>query len=315
MAGKDPPVLCCSPDAGQLCVTFLAMFLVSLAGCTVRDSVPSTSQNDSGVSTAAGRDSSNAVLRGRITVDGSSTVYPITQAAAEDFLKLHGKVTIPVGVAGTGGGFKRFVIDDLDICDASRPIETEEIETCRRNGVAYLELPIGLDGISIVVNPANTWCPALSVAQLKRLWESGSTLRTWNELDPAFPKQDIILYGPDPDSGTFRILHAGCLRAPGKQPHRLHAKLQRLCARAGGRRGRRVLAYFGYAYYSMNRGAVRAVRIVSTLDGARKWQKYAGRGRSHRGDDIERTVRTVVPAALSVRQSAGSKAAPRLPRF
>src|ERR1700689_4033775 len=109
MAGKDPPVLCCSPDAGQLCVTFLAMFLASLAGCTVRDPVPSPSQKETGLPTTADRGrasnegasnkgTSETVLRGRITIDGSSTVYPITQAAAEDFLKLHRKVTIPVGV-------------------------------------------------------------------------------------------------------------------------------------------------------------------------------------------------------------------------
>ena len=207
------------------------------------------------ITTQDGIRSPNAVLRGRITIDGSSTVYPITQAAAEEFMKLHPKVAIPVGVAGTGGGFKRFVVDELDICDASRPIEPDEIEACRKNGVRYLELPIGIDGISVVVNAKNTWCESLTVGQLKRLWESGSRIQTWNELDPAFPKQEIVLYGPDTDSGTFEYFtevicgRRGNSRTDYTPSSNDNVLIQGVEGDAGA------LGYFGYAYYSMNRGA------------------------------------------------------------
>ena len=132
----------------------LAFFAVA-AGCSIRDAERSSSTGEASIAQFDRRWDrfDRTFLRGRITVDGSSTVYPITQAAAEEFMKRHPKVAIPIGVAGTAGGFKRFVVDELDICDASRPIEPEEVDACRRNGVGYLELPIGIDGISVVVNP------------------------------------------------------------------------------------------------------------------------------------------------------------------
>jgi len=243
------------------------MLAIGLAGCTIRDAEPSgLADGGVGITTGAAGGSPEAVLRGRITIDGSSTVYPITQAAAEEFMKLHAKVTIPVGVAGTGGGFKRFVVDDLDVCDASRPIEPDEIEACRQEGVRYLELPIGIDGISVVVNIKNTWCQSLSVGQLERLWKSGSRVQTWNELDPTFPKQEIVLYGPDTDSGTFEYFtdvicgRRGNSRTDYTPSSNDNVLIQGVEGDTGA------LGYFGYAYYSMNRGNLRALRIVPAAD-------------------------------------------------
>ncbi len=265
MEGKDVLVLCCSRLSNPSCATLLAILATVLVGCTIRDAEPSDSADGNAAMTRGdGSDSSHAALRGRISIDGSSTVYPITQAAAEEFMKLHPKVAIPIDVAGTGGGFKRFVVDDLDVCDASRPIEAEEIEACRNNGVGYLELPIGIDGLSVVVNAKNTWCNSLTVGQLKRLWESGSRLQTWDELDPAFPQQEIVLYGPDTDSGTFEYFtevicgRRGNSRTDYTPSSNDNVLIQGVEGDAGA------LGYFGYAYYSLNRGPLRALRIVPT---------------------------------------------------
>jgi phosphate transport system substrate-binding protein len=241
--------------------------MAGLAGCRIRDAELSTgSGSESAGTTQNAFGSSRSTLRGRITIDGSSTVYPITQAAAEEFMKQHPKVTVSVAVAGTGGGFKRFVVDDLDVCDASRPIEPEESDACRQNGVSYVELKIGIDGLSVVVNAKNTWCEYLTVEQLKALWESGSKFKYWNELDPAFPHQEIVLYGPDTDSGTFEYFtevicgRRGNSRTDYTPSSNDNVLIQGVEGDAGA------LGYFGYAYYSSNRGPLRALRIVPAGD-------------------------------------------------
>lgn len=225
-----------------------------LVGCTVRDAEwPS----DSGSSTAT-----DAALSGRITIDGSSTVYPITQAVAEEFMKLHPNVGIPVGLAGTGGGLKRFVVGQLDICDASRQIDPGEVDACRKNGVDYVELKVGIDGLSVVVNPRNTWCDHLSVGQLKRLWEAGSKIRKWNELDPAFPNEDILLYGPDADSGTFEYFTEAVCGKPGNSRTDYQPSSNDNVLIQGVKGDVGALGYFGYAYYAMNKDSLKVLRIA-----------------------------------------------------
>jgi len=267
MRSKDDPLLCHSSVPTQSLLALFAVLMTGLAGCRIRDAeLPTSSQSQSESTRENGSSSSQTVLRGRITIDGSSTVYPITQAAAEDFMKRYPKVAVPVGVAGTGGGFKRFVVDELDICDASRPIEPDEIDACRKNSVSYLELKIGIDGLSVVVNAKNTWCEDLTVEQLKTLWESGSQIKYWNELDPAFPHQEIVLYGPDTDSGTFEYFtevicgRRGNSRTDYTPSSNDNILIQGVEGDAGA------LGYFGYAYYSSNRGPLRALRIVPAGD-------------------------------------------------
>jgi phosphate binding protein len=195
----------------------LAVLAGTSAGCQIRDaellfeSADLWQSSGSRALTGAEPADSSQPLCGRITIDGSSTVDVITQAVTEEFLKAHRQVRVTLGRAGTGGGFKRFDVDDLDICDASRPIEPEEIEACRQNGVHYLELKIALDELTVVVNPRNTWCRALTVAQLKQIWESGSAVTYWNQIDPAWPATKILLYGPDTDSGGRRF-DTSCFR-------------------------------------------------------------------------------------------------------
>jgi phosphate transport system substrate-binding protein len=201
---------------------------------------------------------------GKIEIDGSSTVYPISQAVAEEFMKENPKVGVRVNISGTGGGFKRFKDGDLDICDASRPIEKDELEACRKNNVSFVDLKIGIDGISVVVNSQNTWCKALTVEQLKKLWQPGSTIKTWNELDPTYPNQKIILYGPDTDSGTFDYFTEVICGKKGnsRTDYTPNSNDNVLIQGVQGDPG--ALGYFGYAYYVLNQGTLRAIPIATS---------------------------------------------------
>jgi phosphate transport system substrate-binding protein len=254
----------------RLQLAVLAAFAGFVSGCQIRDADPSSGAV-SRANRADGRSGNEAEkradpgqsLHGSITIDGSSTVYVITQAVTEEFLKLHRQVRVTLGRAGTGGGFKRFDVDELDICDASRPIEPEEITACKQNGVDYLELKVALDGLTVVVNPHNTWCRALTVAQLKQIWESGSRINYWNEIDPAWPATKILLYGPDTDSGTFEYFtevicgKRGDCRTDFQQSSDDNFLVQGVQGDTGA------LGYFGYAYSVLNREAVRAVPIAA----------------------------------------------------
>jgi phosphate transport system substrate-binding protein len=141
-----------------------------------------------------------------IKIDGSSTVYPVTEAVAEEFQKaVKGRVRVTVGISGTGGGFKKFCRGEIDIADASRPILKEEIELCRANGIKYIELPVAYDALTVVVNPQNTWLNAISVADLKKMWEPAAqgTIARWNQIRPEWPNMPLVLFGAGSDSGTF----------------------------------------------------------------------------------------------------------------
>jgi phosphate transport system substrate-binding protein len=142
-------------------------------------------------------------LTGSISADGSSTVGPLMQLAAERFGAFNPQVGVSVGIAGTGGGFQRFCAGETDISDASRPIKPEEAAVCKKAGIAYSEIAVANDGISVVVNPRNTWVSCLTVAQLAKIWGQKSTVGNWHDLDPAYPDVPMRLYGPGTDSGTF----------------------------------------------------------------------------------------------------------------
>jgi phosphate transport system substrate-binding protein len=274
MERKDVPVGRCVEIPDQLAVALVLLLTMFTAGCTIRD--PEASRSNRGGASDGRSTPSEHVFSGRITIDGSSTVYPITQAAAEEFMKLHRRVAIPIGVGGTAGGFKRFVVDELDICDASRPIEPEEIEMCRRSGVEYIELPIAMDGITVVVNAKNNWCQVLTVGQLKRIWSSRSGIKSWNQIDPSYPEQEIVLYGPDTDSGTFEYFtevicgRRGNSRTDYTPSSNDNILIQGVEGDVGA------LGYFGYAYYSMNRSSLRAVRIIPESESSAGQREMAG---------------------------------------
>jgi len=144
-------------------------------------------------------------LEGRVEIDGSSTVFPITEAVAEEFVKRHPRVKVTVAISGTGGGFKRFTVGETDINNASRPITLREMEAARQNKIDWIELPVAFDGLAIVVHPQNTWLSCITVAELKKMWEPAATgvVTRWNQVNPAWPDMPLRLYGAGTDSGTF----------------------------------------------------------------------------------------------------------------
>ncbi len=141
-----------------------------------------------------------------IKIDGSSTVFPVTEAVSEEFQKeKKGAVQITVGISGTGGGFKKFCRGETDVQNASRPILEKEMEECRKSNVKYFELPVGFDAIAVVVNPKNDWLKSITVEELKAMWqpEAQGKIKTWKQVNPAWPDQELKLYGAGADSGTF----------------------------------------------------------------------------------------------------------------
>lgn len=202
-------------------------------------------------------------LAGLVKVDGSSTVFPITEAVAEEFRRDHPQVNVTVGVSGTGGGFKKFARGEIDISDASRPIQAEEAEQCRQAGIEYIELPIAYDALTVVVNPKNTWCEAMTVEELKRLWEpeAQGKITKWSQIRPGWPDKEIKLLGPGVDSGTYDYFTEAIV---GKE----HASRGDFVPSEddnvlvqGVSQDPYALAYFGYAYYEENRDRVKAVAI------------------------------------------------------
>ncbi len=211
-----------------------------------------------------------APLTGEINIDGSSTVYPITEAVAEEFQKANKGVKVTVAFAGTGGGFKRFCNNETDMNDASRPIKTKdtpeaksEATLCKEAGVEYIELGIATDALSVVVSKDNTWATCLTTAQLKLIWDQGSTVSTWNQVDPAFPAEPINLFGPGADSGTFDYF-TEVINGKAKQSRSDYTPSEDDNALVTGVAGDKdSLGYFGFAYLEENLDKIKAVAIDS----------------------------------------------------
>ncbi len=202
-----------------------------------------------------------AQLSGSIEIDGSSTVYPITEAAAEDFMKLHPAVKVSVGISGTGGGFKRFVIGETDINDASRPILKSEAELATNNGIGWIEVPIGIDGLAVVVNPENDFVDCLTISELREIWKPDSTIKYWSDLRPEWPKKEIRLYGPGPDSGTFDFFTERVVgKAKSSRTDYVASEDDNVLV-AGVEGEKYSLGYFGYAYYINHKERLKIVKI------------------------------------------------------
>lgn len=199
-------------------------------------------------------------LTGTIRVDGSSTVYPITEAVAEEFAEVAPRVNVTVGISGTGGGFKRFVAGETDISDASRPIKEIERERARSNGIEFFELPVAYDGLTIVVNDQNTWCKSLTVDQLREIFLDGGVNR-WSELNPNWPDMEIAIYSPGTDSGTFDYFKEVVAGEKGSIRGDMSVSEDDnvLVRGVAGERG--AIGFFGSAYYFENEGKLKAVAI------------------------------------------------------
>lgn len=201
-------------------------------------------------------------LQGEIKLDGSSTVFPIAEAAAEEFQKEYPKVRVTVGLSGTGGGFKKFANGEIDISNASRKIKDEESKKAAANKITYVELPIAHDGISVVVNPNNKFVKSLTLAQLKSIWEPGSKVKTWKDVDPSWPADPIKLYGPGADSGTFDFFTEHVMGTARLSRNDYVASEDDNVLVTGVTRDKNALAYFGYAYYIENKNTVRDIPVA-----------------------------------------------------
>ncbi len=204
-----------------------------------------------------------AELKGTIEIDGSSTVFPVSEAVAEEFGKLHPDVRVNVGVSGTGGGFKRFTVGETDISDASRPIKDGEAAAAEENGIEYYPLRVAMDGLSVMVSPDNDFVECLTTDQLKMIWEPGSTVEKWSDVDPSWPSSDIALYGPDTDSGTFDYFTEEIMGEAQLSRADYTASADDNVLVQGIAGGKYSLGYFGFAYYQENVDKLKLVAVDS----------------------------------------------------
>lgn len=198
-----------------------------------------------------------------IRVDGSSTVFPISMAVAEDFRADHPTLKVPVRASGTGGGMKQFSLGEIDICNASRYMTDAEKATSEKNGIEYLEFPIAFDGLAVVVNPQNDWCDCITVEQLKSIWrpESDGTVTKWSDVNPDWPDEELKLYGPGTDSGTFDYFtEAICGEARASRPDYTASENDNALVR-GVVADKGALCYFGYAYYAENKDELKLLSV------------------------------------------------------
>jgi phosphate transport system substrate-binding protein len=197
-----------------------------------------------------------------IMIDGSSTVFPITEAVAEEF-RANDSARVTIGVSGTGGGFKKFCNAETALTGASRPIKPSEVELCKSAGVEYIELPIAYDGISVVVNPKNDWASDMSVAELKTLWrpEAQAEIRRWSQVRRGWPDLEVHLFGPGVDSGTYDYFTLAIMGSEHASRGDFTSSEDDNVLVSGVAMDRLALGFFGYAYYSENRAKLKALGI------------------------------------------------------
>jgi len=221
-----------------------------IAGCGETNNGP-----NSGPSTGS------TSLTGAVKIDGSSTVLPISSAAAEEFMKEHPKVKVTVGRKGTGGGFKRFCIEETDINDASRPIKDKEKELSKEHNIEYIELPVGFDGISVLVNPKNKFVDHFTVEELRKIWQPGSTVTKWSDVRQGWPEKEIKLYGPGAASGTFDYFTKVINGEEGASRTDYTASEDDNTLVTGIAGDENSLGYFGFAYYVENKDKLKLVPV------------------------------------------------------
>lgn len=247
-------------------IAFSFLFLIS--SCTAVSNTSNQSQQK---------------LEGQVVkIDGSSTVFPITEAIAKDFQKMQGNnIKVTVAVSGTGGGFKKFCAGETDISNASRPILTAEIKACNSSSVRYIELPIAYDALTLVVHPENTWAKSMTTIELKKIWEplAQGKITRWKQVRPDWPDRPLTLYGPGKESGTFDYFTEAIVGKSKSSRSDYIASEDDDVLVQGVSKDPNALGYFGFAYYEANQNKLKAVAINSgkqsvipsrkTVEGAR----------------------------------------------
>jgi phosphate transport system substrate-binding protein len=231
---------------------------ILVAGC---GSGSDNNTSSTGTDTKPAPTANNEQSGGSITIDGSSTVFPISEAVADMFQETNKDSQVSVGESGTGGGFKKFADGELDIAGASRPIEKEEAEACAKKGIEFIEIPIAYDGLTIVVNKENTAITDITTAELKKIWEPDSKVKTWADVRAGLPAEEIKLFGPGDKSGTFDYFTEvinGKKRASRKEYQASEDDNQLVTGVAGDKNG---LGYFGFSYYEGNIDKLTALKV------------------------------------------------------
>ena len=203
--------------------------------------------------------------KGRIQIDGSSSVYPITEAVAEEYRNLHRDIRVTVGVSGTGGGFKKFARGETDISNASRPISKKEIEACLKNNIQFIEIPVAYDGLAVVVNPSNNFVDYLTVAELKKIWEPAAQekIKSWKQVRESFPDVPLRLYGAGTSSGTYDYFTQAIVGKAKSSRGDYTASEDDNVLVQGVASDKGALGYFGLAYYKENKSKLKLVPVQS----------------------------------------------------
>jgi len=212
------------------------------------------------LASGCGTDGENG-LHGHVAIDGSSTVYPIAEAVSEEFQLRNPRVLVALGRSGSGGGFERFCRGETDISTASREITAGEDLRCAANGIQYLQVPVALDGVSVIVNPGNEFLGCLSVRELREIWRAGSPVRTWRDLRPEFPPAEVHLYGPGTDSGTYDTFTEAVIGEPGASRTDFQASEDDNVLVQGVIGDRFSMGFLGYSYLVENRDHLKVVAI------------------------------------------------------
>ena len=211
----------------------------------------------------SGEKSGAKSLSGAIKIDGSSTVYPITEAIAEEFRVDHPKVKVTIGISGTGGGFKKFSRGETDISDASRPIKDKEKAACKENNIEYLSLTVAYDGMAVLINPGNDWVDYLTTAELKKMWEpeAQNKIMKWNQVRPEWPDREMHLFGPGVASGTFDYFTNVIVGESGKSRGDFTASEDDNVLVQGIATDKNALGFFGLAYYEENKDKLKLAGV------------------------------------------------------
>jgi len=246
---------------------FLAMsimigsMMAFAAACGNGDDATTTENNGTQQEQQSGEQQEDKQLQGEIAIDGSSTVAPIMEAVSEEFSKEFPEVKAPVGISGSGGGFKRFVVGETDISNASRPIKDEEVAKAGDNGIELTEFKVAFDGLSVVVNKDNDWVDQLTIEQLKQMWTGEA--KKWSDINPEWPNEDIKYFSPGTDSGTFDYFNEVVLEEEPMVKEATLSEDDNVLVK-GVTTDKNAIGYFGYAYFLENKDSLKVVPIVNS---------------------------------------------------
>jgi phosphate transport system substrate-binding protein len=239
--------------------TFIIGASLALIGCGCGNPAPTNNEPTS--STTGGATSTASNVSGTLTIDGSTTVYPIVSILGEDFGKANSGIKVSVNKSGTGSGFKKFIEGNLDIATASRPIKEDEMKSLEAKKIEFVEIPVAYDGLSVIVNPQNTWAADITAAELKTAWSKDSTVSTWDQINPKFPKEKITFYGPTDNHGTYEYF-TEAINGKKNEIRKNYQPSQEFTAIINAVAGdKSAMAFIAYNYFAENKDKVKSLTV------------------------------------------------------